>query len=260
MALLSMPVRQYAARPVLGISPEDSLERAQELLTAHQISALAVNDASGRLVGVVTRTDLLRVGRAQAGARRGALLLALPAKTVAEVMTEAPTSVAPEASVADAAKLLTDERVHRVFLVEDGRATGVFSTHDVLVALADARNKDPILEHSSRSVFSVEYDDPISLATERLERARVTGLVVVENDWPIGIFSQIEALKCRDLPRETPVEDVLDPAMLCLNVATPLSRAAQQAAAMNARRVLAVENRQLRGVLSGLDFARVAAS
>lgn len=255
-----MPVRHYASRPVVSVSAEDSLESAHTLMTAHSISALAVTDERARLVGVISRTDLLRVGRAQAGARRGAVLITLPTKSVGEVMTDVPCTVSADDAVAEAARRLTDDRIHRVFLVEENEPVGVFSTQDVLLAIADARIKDPIVEHSSRAVFSVEYDDPISLATERLSKARITGLVVVENDWPIGIFSQVEALASRDLPRETPVEDVLDPAMLCLNVGTPLSRAAEQAAAMSARRVLAVDNRQLRGVLSGLDFARVAAS
>jgi CBS domain-containing protein len=53
---------------------------------------------------------------------------------------------------------------------------------------------------------------------------------------------------------------VLSPALLCLDVSTPLFRAARQAEVMDVRRIVAVENRQLRGVLTALDFVRAAAS
>jgi hypothetical protein len=49
-------------------------------------------------------------------------------------------------------------------------------------------------------------------------------------------------------------------AMLCLDVRTPLYRAAAYAHATRARRVLAVEGRHLKGVLTGIDFARVVCS
>jgi CBS domain-containing protein len=259
MPQFSMPVRLYYNSPVRSVAPEQSLENAKELLELHQISALAVA-ADEKLLGVITRTDLLRVGRRQAGRRRGADLLVLPNKPVSDAMTKNPSSVGLEDPISHAAKLMLEARVHRVFVCEKGRLVGVLSTRDVMRAIADKRIVDPISEHASRSVYSVQYDDPVSLAAERLEKAHVSGLVVVENDWPIGIFSQVEALASRDLPRETRVEEVLDPAMLCLDVQTPLFRAAAQASAMDVQRILVVDNRKCVGVVSGLDMVRAAAS
>jgi hypothetical protein len=46
--------------------------------------------------------------------------------------------------------------------------------------------------------------------------------------------------------------------MLCLDQDTPLHRAAAQAASMDVRRVIAVRDRRLRGILTGIDFARAA--
>ncbi len=259
MPNFAMPVKLYYSHPVRSVSPGASLERAKELLELHQVSALAVSD-DDTLVGVITRTDLLRVGRRQAGSRHGADLLVLPNKTVADAMTMAPSSVSPSDSVAHASKTMLEARVHRVFVCEHGRLVGVFSTRDAMRAIADKRVADPVVDHASRSVYSVQFDDPVSLAAERLEKAHVSGLVVVENDWPIGIFSQIEALASRDLPRETRVEEVLDPAMLCLDIKTALFRAAAQASAMDVQRILVIDNRKCVGVLSGLDMVRAAAS
>jgi hypothetical protein len=46
----------------------------------------------------------------------------------------------------------------------------------------------------------------------RLEKAHVIGRVVVEDDWPVGLFTQREALDARDRERNTPVEEVMSAA------------------------------------------------
>jgi CBS domain-containing protein len=81
---------------------------------------------------------------------------------------------------------------------------------------------------------------------------------VVENDWPVGIFTQVEALESRDVPRNTPVEDVMSSRILALRPDTLLHRAAAQAAATRVRRVIVQDGDRLAGILTGLDFARAA--
>jgi CBS domain-containing protein len=83
--------------------------------------------------------------------------------------------------------------------------------------------------------------------------------VVDDDEWPVGTFTQAEGLGARGLPGDTPLEEAMSYAMLCLDVRTPLYRAAAHAHATRARRVLAVSEGRVRGILTGLDFARVAA-
>lgn len=71
--------------------------------------------------------------------------------------------------------------------------------------------------------------------------AHHSGLVVVEEGGPVGMFTQADALAARDAPPDDRVDHWLDPRLICVPVATPLFRAAEQAMAARARRVLAVE-------------------
>jgi hypothetical protein len=48
-------------------------------------------------------------------------------------------------------------------------------------------------------------------------------------------------------------------ALLCLPLKLPLFRAAAFALQTRARRILAVESREMRGIVSGLDMARAIA-
>ena len=103
---------------------------------------------------------------------------------------------------------------------------------------------------------TVRASEPISLATDRLERANISGLIVVDDGWPVGLFSQREALEARDCPRDTRVDEAMRSAMLALDVETPLYRAAAQAAELQVRRIIAMKHRSIEGILTGIDLAR----
>ena len=111
-------------------------------------------------------------------------------------------------------------------------------------------------------VESVEVGAPISDAVERLASANVHGIVVVDGSAPVGVFTHAEALAAKKLPpalRESPVEDVMSYETICLDVATPIHRAASYMVSMNVRRILVVEHRRLVGIVSCLDLVDILA-
>jgi len=255
-----IPVEFYMTSPVHTVRPSDDLREAQRLLDGLSITSLAVVEDDSRLVGVLSQTDLIRVGRRQAGSRHKAALLTLPEMAVSRRMTKEVVTVDLADAVGDAAKRMAKDRLHRVFVEDSGKLVGVLSTKDVMLAIRDKRVRSPIAEWMSSPVFTIRADEPVSLAVERLEKAHVTGLVVVEDDWPVGLFTQREALEASERERSTPVEEVMTAALLALDVDTQLHRAAAQAAATQVRRVIAVRGRKMEGILTGIDFARAAAS
>ncbi|MFN0250899.1 MAG: CBS domain-containing protein [Kofleriaceae bacterium] len=248
---------------VASVTPDTSISTIARLFDERRISAVPVLDPAGAVVGVVSRTDLLRVGRIQAGSHRKAHVLTLPEKTAADLMREStrkPLTTEPTVSLRDAARKICDERVHRLFVVDGGRLVGVISTLDMMGAVRDARIEHPISDIMSKPLFTILAQQPISAAVERLGAARVTGLVVIENEYPVGLFTQLEAMQSRDLPRDTRVEDVYDPAMLCLPDATKMFRAAEQASRLGVRRVLPCKEREALGIVTSFDFAKLVAT
>jgi len=258
MALFNVPVAEYMSSPVQSVKPDASLPVVQHRMASLGLSSLAVIDGD-RLVGTVSRTDLLAVGQRQTANRGRSPLLVLPNRAVSEVMSPEPIAVDPEHTIAAAAALMHQYGIHRVFAARGDRALGVLSTHDLMVATSHVRPEQVIRDWMSAPVVTIEASLSIALATRRIENAHVSGLVVVENNWPVGLFTQIEALECRDLPRETAIDEVMNPGMICLPEETRIWRAAQQATAMGARRVIAVKQREMSGILGGLDFARIVA-
>lgn len=255
-----MTVSLLMTSPVVTVTAETTLQDAYKTLAQRRISAVPVVASDGRPVGVLSETDLLRVGRMQPMSLAGVQALDLPDEPVGQHMHAGITTVAETASVPEAAKLLVDHRIHRVYVTKGGHLTGVFSTEEVLVAVRKKHFGAPIVEEMTTPVYTILTHAHLSEAMARLDHAGISGLAVVdENGQPVGMFTKTEALKARDFPSETPVEDVMSYAILYQNARTPLFRAAAHAYETGARRVLVMEDKKLAGVVTGLDFARVLA-
>jgi CBS domain-containing protein len=57
----------------------------------------------------------------------------------------------------------------------------------------------------------------------------------------------------------SPIEDVMSYETICLDVSSPIHRAASYMVSMNVRRILVVEHRRLVGIVSCLDLVDVLA-
>lgn len=260
MTHFAMPVSMYATKQVVWVRPETSLEDVHQVMTSHGVSCVPIVDAGGRALGVISRSDLLKIGRLSMGPLGRLQAIAWPAATAGEKMHQGVVMVPPGASIATAARQMAKQRIHRVFVGEDGDLQGVLSTKELLLAIRDKKLLSPIQEHMSSPAFTIPVDTELSRAMDRLWSAHVGGLVVVdEEERPIGLFTQVEALLAREQPPETTLEDALSYAMLCLHASTPLYRAAAHAYATRARRVLVTEDHRVIGVLTGIDFARAIA-
>ena len=118
------------------ISADASIEEAEELLRQNRITGLPVVDLSGRLVGVISQTDLLylAVPAVQALIRHRE-----SGVRVGEVMSSPPVTIDGTATVRDAARRMNDERLHRLVAVDDhGRPSGVITAMDFVALAAEA--------------------------------------------------------------------------------------------------------------------------
>ena len=252
MANFEMPVTEYMTTPVETVCIGETLITANELFVGQGVSALGVVDDDGVLKGVISRTDILHAAVYTHGET-----FRVPDRPVEELMNSPVLAAGPDASVSDAAKLMLKNRVHRVFVTRDGKPEGVLSTRDLMRAVREKRVKTPIAEIASGSVVKVKADDPIALAVDRLDLSNKHGLVVVEGDFPIGVFDQSCALQSRRLPPNTAVEHAMDVRILILPGGISIGRAAEQALSMNVRRILIESDLGVKGIVGGLDFARV---
>ena len=258
----SEPVSDYASAALVSVRPGTTLDTVAQVLEERGISGVVVIDEGGALLGIVSTKDVLRAVELELHPRSPRPVVQPTARTAAEAMRSNPVSIEARAPVRDAARLMVEHHIHRVVVVDHALPIGVLSTRDVMRAVMRHRVEAPLRSVMRAPVETIDLGAPVEVAVAHLADANVRGIVVVDGDWPVGVFTHTEAIQARALPRDllgSPVEDVMSYEILCLDVATPLYRVAGHAVAMNVRRVLAVESRRLRGIATGFDLARFAA-
>lgn len=116
------------------ISPSAGIDEAARVLQAFEVSGLPVVDDDGRLLGVISQTDLLQAG--DRGTRRLSSASAVP--RVADVMSSPPISVTMLTPLTEAARAMRENAVHRVVVVDEaGHAIGVLSSMDFVALYAE---------------------------------------------------------------------------------------------------------------------------
>jgi CBS domain-containing protein len=118
------------------VSMDAPIEEAEDLMRRNRVTGLPVVDAAGRLIGVISQTDILYldVPAVQALIRhreRGV--------RVGEVMSAPALTIDANAPVRDAAIRMHTEQIHRLVAIDDhGRPAGVISAMDFVTIVAEA--------------------------------------------------------------------------------------------------------------------------
>ena len=132
------------SRDVVTVRPDTGIELAWRELRAHKIRALLVVDEASRLVGVLTVADYLRqmdeTSAAGLAVRLQGLIRREPgagrAETVGQIMTAQVRTAHAGTPVAELVRLLSDQGMHHVPVVDDEqRVIGMVTQSDLIAAL-----------------------------------------------------------------------------------------------------------------------------
>jgi acetoin utilization protein AcuB len=129
----SVVVRDRMNRSVVSIHADALAKGASEMMRTRRIRHLPVVDHGGRLVGIVTDRDLRQVIFDPAIQQRiGSLSEALKTVTVADIMTRGVITVRPGTGIRDAARLMREQRIGALPVVEGDKVVGILTEADVL--------------------------------------------------------------------------------------------------------------------------------
>lgn len=113
------------------------------------------------------------------------------ADTVRDLMTGDPATVEASATVEDAAKLMDQNDVGAVLVVENGEVQGIVTDRDIAVrVVAKGNGADAsVREACSTEVETLSPDDSVEDAIDKMRQADVRRLPVVDDGKPVGIVS-----------------------------------------------------------------------
>jgi CBS domain-containing protein len=150
---MSKTVADLMSHNPVVVRCETPLKDAIAILAERRISGLPVVDESGKLIGIISETDLMWQ---ETGVTPPAYIMFLdsviylqnPAtydrdlhkalgQTVGEVMSKNPITVSPDKPLRDAAKLMQDKSVHRLPVLDsEGHVIGILTRGDIIRAMA----------------------------------------------------------------------------------------------------------------------------
>ena len=142
-----MIAREIMQKNVVAASPSMTLKELAALLVEHQITGAPVVNAAGLLVGVVSETDLVRHEEERAGRRPpsgdfyreefykpGSSPRIAEEARVRDCMTPIVISANRNDDVREVARMMLEQRVHRLIIAEDGKLYGIVTSMDVVRA------------------------------------------------------------------------------------------------------------------------------
>jgi CBS domain-containing protein len=121
------------------------------------------------------------------------------AETVRELMTRDPSTVDTGSSAVDAARVMRDEDVGLIPIVESDRLVGTVTDRDIAVRLV-AEGKSPkktrVADIASRELVTIDPDQDVEEAMRLMAKHQVRRLPVVEDDGKlVGIVAQADIAK-----------------------------------------------------------------
>jgi CBS domain-containing protein len=152
---MAQTVANWMNRELLTVTPSTPISEAVKLLVDRHIGGLPVIDDAGKLVGIISESDLM--WREQ-GVEQPPYMLFLGGiiyfqnpltydrdlhkalgQTVGEVMTPHAISITADTTLPEAARIMHDKKLHRLPVVDEHQhPIGIITEGDIVRAIANA--------------------------------------------------------------------------------------------------------------------------
>ena len=125
---------------------------------------------------------------------------------VSDWMTPDPVTGSIEMPLAEAYELMQENEIRRLLIIRDGELAGIVTLSDILrtipAILAEADRETRLLMTSqtvrdvvSRDPVTVNADETIQDAAERMLEYQVSGLPVVQGRTPVGVITESDIFR-----------------------------------------------------------------
>ena len=118
-----MIVRDAMNKKVRIIRPDRSVREAAEIMSAHRIGSLVILSDS-KLVGILTERNIM--DHIVSKSRNSDEI------KVEEIMTKEVVTISPEEDIEDAAELMTEKKIKKLPVIENGKLVGIITASDLI--------------------------------------------------------------------------------------------------------------------------------
>ena len=140
-----MLVRERMSTQPVTIPADVTITKALQVMRQNEVRRLPVLDEEGNLVGIVSEKDLLYASPSPATSLSiYEMHYLLSRLRVTELMTTEPITVSPDTPLEEAARIMADNKIGGLPVMEDGRLVGIITETDifkVFLEMLGARDK-----------------------------------------------------------------------------------------------------------------------
>ena len=134
--MLTQFVRTIMSRELVTLRRDESVKLAKDVSHLGRIGHLPVVEGE-KVVGIVSLQDVLEVSLTPLMHGEEVQRMFLDGVSVESVMSTPPTTISPDASIQEAARLMVEKRIGCLPVVEHGRLVGLVTETDILRTVAD---------------------------------------------------------------------------------------------------------------------------
>jgi CBS domain-containing protein len=133
---MAKTVRDIMTSEVSTLGRNDSLQLAKDIMTLGRVRHFPVLD-DGKVVGVVSQRDLYKasLGSVMKYGEKAQRAF-LEGIAIKEIMSDPPITIAPHASVQEAARLMMEKKVGCLVVLEGPKLVGIITETDMLKLVA----------------------------------------------------------------------------------------------------------------------------
>lgn len=127
-----VPVTEIMTKDLVKLDPTQSLYDAEKLFNKHSIRHIPVVEGD-RVVGVISRSDLLRISFADLNESEETVdSVVYDMYSIPQVMTRVPVTVESDTTIKEVAEILSKQSFHSIPVVEQGKLVGIVTTTDLI--------------------------------------------------------------------------------------------------------------------------------
>ena len=140
----NLSVRDLMTQDVLSVERNQKLSTVDDIMRLGRVRHVLVVSETGDLEGVVSQRDLFHGGLLKAlGYGTRAKDHALDTLLVKEAMNTEPVTIAPDASLQSAARLMAERKIGCLPVLEAGRVVGILTEGDFVLLAAGQKPAVP---------------------------------------------------------------------------------------------------------------------
>ena len=203
-------VQDIMSKDLVTVSPDATTYECAKQMKNHDISSVIIKDSLSKLIGVVTKTDLVSTFLVQSTA----------SLNISKIMTKKVITVSPDDSVFVVQSILFNNKISRVAVTKNKRPIGIITYRDFIPAktfnfhkeFLDPIEKEEVSSSSNlnefnvnrlsylltfsakdimtREPFVVNPNDDVYTAAILMVRHGISGIPVVSNKKLVGIVTK----------------------------------------------------------------------